>query len=105
MNNEGERSKALVVRLGILGNKLTFYRYGIPKSVVAELEELRKEMNADKILRELGSFYFEVLDDLFLYVDAKNAGKKELADGYMAQAEAKWDKIESMLSEVGTVGD
>lgn len=104
MQNAGERSKALVVRLGVLANKLTFYRYGVPKSVVAELVALEKDMRADKVLRKKGPFYFEVLNDLLAYVDAKNAGKKALADAHMSKAIARWSVIDAALMEVKASG-
>lgn len=104
MNNEGERSKALVVRLGIMTNKLTFYRYGIPKTVVAELVNLRREMHADRFLRISAPFYFEMLDGLFQYTEAKNAGQNGLADAHMAKVVAKWNEIDVALMEVTADG-
>lgn len=99
MQNAGERSRALVIRLGIMTNKLQFFRYGVPKPVIAELIALKKDMRADDLLRECGQLYFEMLDDLISFVDVFNSGNKELAAKYMAQVEAKWNVMDSLLME------
>lgn len=96
----GEQSMALAIRLGMMGNKLSYYRYGVPKSVVAELIELKKDMYADKVLRESAPYYLEVLADLIAFADAKNAGNKALADAHMANSVAKWDEIYEGLRRV-----
>ena len=101
MNEAGERSKALVVRLGTLANKLTFFRYGVPQLVVAELVNLRKEMEGDAVLRDCGQIYHAMLNDLLSYADALNSGKRTLADGYMVQAVAKWDIVNKTLEKGG----
>ena len=100
VQNAGEHSRALVIRLGALANKLQIYRYGVPKSVVSELLTLSKEMREDKGLCESAPFYFAVLGDLILYVDAKNAGKKVLAEQYMSRVETKWNVIDAELTKV-----
>lgn len=105
MKNEGERSKALVIRLGLMANKLTFYRHEIPSVVVAELHDLQKSMLSDDNLRVHAPFYFGVISLLIDYCSAFNSGQKAKAAELQAKAEALWNKIDAAIMAVTTDND
>ncbi|WP_394136907.1 hypothetical protein [Cytobacillus oceanisediminis] len=100
MSNVRQARTRRLVQFGMLANKIKGYRYGVPKSVIAELVDYRLKLTAmqdDEELSEIAGNDLEILELLLDYSKSLNSGEKEKASKLMAEAIAKWDANDKMI--------
>jgi hypothetical protein len=89
--------------VGLLAIKLQNYRYGVPRSTIAELVDCRKNLSAsigDKNFGQIATNLIVVVDSLIGYATAINNGDKVTATKLMRHAEHQWAENDKVIEEV-----
>jgi hypothetical protein len=92
--------KAQFIKFGLLANKVSFFRTGVPKDVVRELQGFKRifsEMVGDKRLGEIARNEIVLADILIAYATALNSGKRQFAAETMENAKGKWTETDAMI--------
>ncbi|WHY93759.1 hypothetical protein QNK12_09980 [Neobacillus cucumis] len=103
MNDARQARTQRLVSFGVLANRISSYKYGIPKSVVRELVDYRLSltaMQADELLRPIAKNDLVILELLIEYARELNSGNTTKAKAIMKEAIAKWDANDRLMIEV-----
>jgi hypothetical protein len=100
MTTEATKHRQLT-KFGLLAQKVSFFRIGVPTGVVRELHEFKRlfsEMQDDKRLGSIAFNYKDIAEMLIVYAAALNSGKRNFAADLMKKIEAKWKETDALIN-------
>lgn len=96
-----ERRKVFA-RFALLCNRVGFYRYGVPKSVISELQAFQLPLTAaksDPELKEEATLYLENLYLVLDYCKALNSGDRIVAQKLREKANHKSEEVNKLTGK------